>query len=139
MRALLVVALLFHASGDLRAAEIYRCEGESGEVLFSGRPCGSPIALSTERPEGVAQGLRASEREWLAARDARRAPAPRRARETRSGRGNGRSDKAYQCRRKRSQLEALNAQMRRGYKPGRGEKLRRRRSAYEDYLAAFCS
>jgi hypothetical protein len=50
-----------------------------------------------------------------------------------------RDRQAYQCRRKRRDLEALDAELRRGYKAARAPALHRRRQAYRDYLATFCS
>ena len=36
-------------------------------------------------------------------------------------------------------LDAVNTKLRRGYRAHQGEKLKRRRRSYRDYLATFCS
>jgi hypothetical protein len=135
---ILLIALMAGASS---AADVYRCSGESGEVSFSQFPCAaaSTIVIRESRePDSFAGGLRASERAWLRAREQKRSAPRRQTRETAEKRAEARVKQAYRCRRKRAELDAVGAKMRRGYKPAQGEKLRRRRRAYEDYLAAFC-
>ncbi len=135
---MLSVALI---SGASVAADIYRCSGESGEVLFSQLPCASAgtvlIRESSDVPPS-AGGLRASERAWLREREQKRTLPRRQSGKTATRSAAAKVKQAYQCRRKRADLEAIGAKMRRGYKPAQGEKLRRRRRAFEDYLAAFC-
>lgn len=138
------VLLLFLVPGLSAGADIYRCSGEQGEPAFSQRPCGSdstPVLELRSPPGGPATGLRASEQAWLADRD--RAAQARRDRGRNVGSDAGRraqavARQAYQCRRKHHDLDTVKAQLRRGYKPAAGERLRRRRRAYEDYLSAFC-
>ena len=122
-------------------AELYRCTGEHGEPSYRQRPCGASGIATVQEPArpGPAQGLRASERAWLKQRqrDGRRAK-----RSTKPSPAS--SEKAarlqtHRCRAKRRSLDEVRARLRRGYKPASGEKLRRRRKDYEDYLATFCS
>jgi len=129
-------------AGASAAAEIYRCSGDSGEVAFSQLPCAAASTIvirESPQPDPSAGGLRASEQAWLRAREQRRSVPRHQPRETAQKRAAAKVRQAYQCRRKQADLEAIGAKMRRGYKPAQGEKLRRRRRAYEDYLAAFCS
>ena len=124
-------------------AEIYRCVGEFGEVMYSQLPCNAAITIAVPVPESAstpssAVGLRASERAWLRARAQGRSASRRPARETSTLRETAKARQAYQCRRKRAGLDAVRAKMRRGYKPAQGETLRRRRRAHEDYLEVFC-
>ena len=135
---ILSVALIFGAPA---AADIYRCSGESGEVLFSQLPCASAGTIqiresSAESPS--AGGLRDSERAWLREREQKRSVPRRQSGEAAARHAAAKVRQAYHCRRKRADLEAIGAKMRRGYKPAQGEKLRRRRRGFEDYLAAFC-
>lgn len=123
------------------AAEIYRCTGESGEASFSQLPCaaaGTIVIPESRESSSSVGGLRASEQAWLKARERKRSAPRRQTRETAEKRTAAKARQAYQCRRKQADLDAIGAKMRRGYKPAQGEKLRRRRRAYEDYLAAFC-
>ena len=141
LRPMLWLAAAGICSGAVSAAEIHRCTGPSGEPAFSHRPCAAATTLSIPppvRPAQPARGLRASERAWLADRERRSTPEPRRTSGAASA--EGREDRqAYRCREKRRALEGVRAKLRRGYKPSQGERLRRRRRAYEDYLATFCS
>jgi hypothetical protein len=143
MRDLLPVAgMLCILFSDVCHADIYQCEGADGEPSFSQSPCGSftrLIPAQDDRPRRAAVGIRDSERAWLESRNqVDRRPAKRKA-STTSGNAAARKRKAaHACRSKRQSLAAVRAELRRGYKPARGEKLRRRRASYEDYLATFC-
>ena len=135
--------LLFFLSTQTHAG-IYRCTGDHGEPSYSQQPCGSSgiRVLQGSGASGRTQGLRASERAWLEQRRREGRKAKKSARQRAVGAATKeRADRrqAYRCRVKRRALDKVRAQLRRGYKPASGEKLRRRRSAYEDYLATFCS
>ena len=131
----LVAALLFAASGV--SADIYQCEGEHGETVFSQIPCGSTARVSVRsRPSPAASGIREGEAAWLAERQRQRDA--KQSRRVVSRAAPARSRQAEQCTKKRLALSSVNAELRRGYKPAKGEKLRRRRRSYEDYLSAFC-
>ena len=127
------------------SAEIYRCQGEDGEPSFRQRPCGADAVLvvpALPAAAGPAEGIRPSERAWLKQREreqrqSARVKRPRRA--STAAREKAAHTQAYKCRSKRRALDEVRHRLRRGYKPARGEKLRRRRAAYEDYLATFCS
>jgi hypothetical protein len=61
------------------------------------------------------------------------------ARRARSPDADGSRDKRDEkCFKKRQQLEDINWQLRRGYKPSKGDRLRHRRRAYEEYLRRYC-
>ena len=123
---------------------IYRCEGEHGEPSFRQRPCGhdsTVAAPATRTATGGVDGLRASEQAWLEQRErARRRPrgTERRPRSSQEAAVRAARKQAHRCRKKGRALDEVKARLRRGYKPAQGEKLRRRRRAYEDYLATFC-
>jgi len=129
-------------------ADIYRCGGDFGEPSFSQRPCadGSTLVVQQVSPSATAasaSGLRPGERAWLEQRKRAgrrhggvKKPNPRR---TQAEARRVAKVQAHRCRSKRRSLDAVKAKLRRGYKAASGEKLRRRRSAYEDYLATFCS
>lgn len=125
-------------------ADIYRCSGTSGEPSFSQLPCGvdsTVAARAVSRPAVPAEGVRPSERAWLRkrARVSRREGQPERQASNLPDAAKHRAvQQAFRCQKKRRALDSLQARMRRGYKPAQGEKLRRRRAGYEDYLAALC-
>lgn len=138
-------AMALLMAGLSARAEIYRCDGAFGEPSYSHRPCreGSSQAV----PQGLTRnaggaGLRASERAWLREREQQRAARkkrPKRSVKTQSETRQAETRQAYRCRTKRRALDAVKRELRRGYKPAKGERLRERRRAYADYIAAFCS
>lgn len=127
------------------ATSVYRCTGSAGEVTYSQTACGDHATTIEARPaQAIGDGLRPAEKAWLKARARRLDAAPGARPRTSSQAGLDRvapaaDRQAYRCRRTRQQLDALHAEMRRGYKAGRGAKLRERRTRYETYLASFCS
>lgn len=127
------------------ATAVYRCIGSAGEVMYSQTACGDHASTIEARPvQAVGDGLRASEKAWLEVRarrpDTAAGAKPRKTSPAGLDPVAPTADRqAYRCRRTRQQLDALQAEMRRGYKAGRGTKLRERRTRYETYLASFCS
>lgn len=141
LKGLVAVFLFICAVGH--AADVYRCKGEHGEVSFSQTPCaGGRVDVRYEGgPGSPSTGLRSAEKAWLAARRGEKKRAKKASkRPVPSGveRREKARKQAYQCTRKRRALSALEADLRRGYKAGRGEKLHRRQRALRDYLGAFC-
>lgn len=146
MRFRLVLLISMSLAGPPASSAVYRCVGEQGEPAFSQHPCdGAAVTLVGDRPKPSTsprgRGLRPSERTWLEQRRAdKRASGEsvrRPARATSSKSEMARQ--AYRCQRKRRDLEALNARLRRGYKASQAPGLHRRQQAYRDYLDAFCS
>jgi hypothetical protein len=120
---------------------IHRCVGSAGEVVFSQIACGTTaVPFELREAQAVGEGLRASERAWL---DRRAGEAVEAITETtpRSGAQSADRDRQlrYRCQRTRQQLDTVRAERRRGYKAGRGAKLRERQAKYETYLDSFCS
>ncbi|MEE4659530.1 MAG: DUF4124 domain-containing protein [Halieaceae bacterium] len=131
---ILICSLLLAGPGGAR---VYQCTDSSGGVAFQDVPC-SRGSLSVLQPVQAAQpGIRASEKRWLRQREqkprrkARAAPQPDTAqRQARQ--------QEQRCWKKEQQLDKVRARLRRGYKPAQGEKLRRQRRSYEDYLSRYC-
>ena len=120
-------------------AEIFRCPGDAGEVLYTQHPCDAGTrVIAAPGVSAKATGVRASETAWLKSRSKGKSSGRTKQSGTSDRKRQQQAKQAYQCKRKRASLAAVNADLRRGYKAGQGEKLRRRRAAYEDYLTAFC-
>jgi hypothetical protein len=120
---------------------IHRCVGSAGEVVFSQIACGTTaVPFELREAQAVGEGLRASERAWL---DQRASEVAEATTEGAPGSVAPSADRdrqlRYRCQRTRQQLDAVRAERRRGYKAGRGAKLRERQSKYETYLDSFCS
>lgn len=118
-------------------AGIYRCDTPDGAV-FQDRPCGAGTAVVLDDSNySSGSGLRASERRWLKEQQARKSakPKPKAVSNRRSGERNA---QARRCWKKQTRLEAVKARLRHGYKASQGDRLRRQRRNYEDYLSRFC-
>jgi len=142
MRQVIGVAILATLLGAASAGtSIHRCVGSAGEVVFSQVACGATaVPVELREAQAVGEGLRPSERAWLDQRAREAGPVPG-AVSPRSGRPAAADDRQrrYRCERTRQQLDAVRAQRRRGYKAGRGVRLRERQAKYETYLDSFCS
>lgn len=142
MRSRVLMCVCWALSIGTAAGEqvIHRCIGDAGEVVFSQTACGPSSVSITLRPaQSLGGALRTSERAWLAERKQRAATAVSASpsRQSRSTRSAQRDE--YRCKRARQQLDSVRAERRRGYKAGKGIKLREREERYETYLASFCS
>jgi hypothetical protein len=115
-------------------ASIYRCTAPDGSVEFRQGACqeahtSTQVQIEDNRtgwvpPAGEAPAAAAKKKKTKAPRS------PTAADDT---------DKyADRCWSKRQQIERVNAQLRAGYAPPQGVKLRRRRSEYEAYLSRYC-
>ena len=119
-------------------AEVYRCPGPDGVPAFQSVPCpgGSSAPLALEPLNTLGEGVRKSEQAWLRERAAGQHD------RTRSTSGSAtaaqRRRQEERCLKERQRLDAVQAQLRRGYKPGQGERLRRRREEHAAYLRRFC-
>jgi hypothetical protein len=140
--AWLVLLCLIGRGSD---AAVYRCVGEQGEPSFSRQPCeggggATRVAPAASHGRAAEAGLRIGERNWLARREAEKqsAKTPPRPRPKAATSPARKTSQAYRCLRKRRDLDALNAELRRGYKASRAPALHRRQREYRDYLSAFC-
>lgn len=116
-------------------AGVYRCDTPDG-AAFQDRPCGGGTAVVVDDSGySSGSGLRASERRWLKEHRGRKPP---KTKVVTSGRSGDRKAQARRCWNKQARLEAVRARLRRGYKASQGDRLRRQRRNYEDYLSRFC-
>lgn len=141
MRPLIVLIGLLTAGPQIQAGStVYRCIGSAGEVTFSQTACGdAPVRQEARAAQALGEGLRASEQAWLKGR-ARATARTGKPAVPAADRGARKPDRqAYRCRRARQQLDAVQAERRRGYPAGKGAKLRQRAQRYRTYLDSFCS
>ncbi len=131
--ALLLMFIL--CAGDV-AAEIYRCEGEDGSIIFSDSPCpggGEIVRPDVRVTEWVApewkggQPAIASDRSRAARSKAALAQAEREA-----------LKQEQACERARSAVERIHRQRRKGYSVKQGERLRRQLREKEAYIRDHC-
>ncbi len=116
-------------------AGVFRCPDGEGGVIFQQVPClhGEAIELDIRTTE------------WITG------PAGKRLHGERRSAGSGSRDqaalaRAARARQKQEQacwkasqrIERIEAELRHGYKPSRGERLRRQRREQSDYLREFC-
>jgi hypothetical protein len=114
---------------------VYRCTNHAGETEFRQTAC----SLTAREEELTIEDRRTG---WVPPRPAAE-PAPSRGRQgpRHSGPPKQQASESKQderCWKKRRQLEEVSWRLRRGYKPGAGDTLRRRRDNYEAYIDRFC-
>jgi len=136
-RPLLAVMFVFSFTHAI-AATVYRCPQPDGSIAFQQTACSQGEMISVETPASGWNGLRADEQARLKNR-----PQPRNESSKSANKAGAQTDwqgkgESKTCWGKRQQLEKARTKLRRGYKPAEGERLRRQRDAYEDYLRRFC-
>ena len=136
---LLCIILWMLCAAPLWAARIYRCPQADGGISFQQQACAAEGQLiETGEAQAVWSALRPDEKrlyEKYRQRDRERQLRKRQAR-----RQTARMEKADEraCLLKSQRLDSVKARLRRGYKAGQGEALRRKRDQYEEYLRRFC-
>ncbi len=134
--AFAAILLFFSSTLSLAAEQIFRCVQADGRSSFQRTQCaGEGESVVVDSVQGGWTSLRAGEKSLLKSyrdRDSKRKQRSRKvAKKTKSVETTG-------CWNKRKRLDAVNAKLRRGYKPSQGEGLRRQRTNYEEYLDKFC-
>ncbi|WP_456373642.1 DUF4124 domain-containing protein [Thiolapillus sp.] len=133
------VLFVFFLTGAATAAEVYRCTQPDGGVSFQQQACSHEgRRIETGQAQSAWAPLRSAEKalyQRYRKRDRERLQRKRKLRRQTAGQS---TVDERRCLLKRQQLESVSAELRRGYKAGRGEKLRRRRDNYEEYLRRFC-
>jgi len=116
-------------------AQIHQCTSSDGAVSFQDTPCSEleQSKLRVIRTDSQ-PGLRAAEKAWL--KRLKRRPESKKPSPRRPQKSTKRQEKS--CLKKKQQLEAVRARLRRGYKASQGESLRRKRKNYEAYLFRYC-
>lgn len=116
-------------------AAVYRCPDGSGGVLFQQVPCvqGEEVELDVRTTKWVASPtLQLSNPGRHPARSGSRDQAAL-ARVARAER-----EQKLACWKAEQRIERIEAELRRGYKPARGNRLRQQRREQSDYLREFC-
>ncbi len=134
--AFAAILLSFANTNMLAAEQFFRCVQADGRFSFQRTRCaGEGESIVVDSVQSGWTSLRAGEKSLLKSyrdRDSKRKQRSRKvAKKTKSVETTG-------CWNKRKRLDAVNARLRRGYKPSQGEGLRRQRANYEEYLDKFC-
>jgi hypothetical protein len=115
-------------------ASVYRCTAPDGSVEFRQRACQEAHTSTQVQIEDNRTGWVPPPGEEPATAAKKKRTKERRSRTV----ADDKEKNADRCWSKRQQIERVNAELRAGYKPQRGVKLRRRRSEYEEYLSRYC-
>ena len=121
----------------LQGADIYRCPEDTGIPRYQSTPCAHGVPLELPALNAVGEPLRPGEKALLDRRSDKAAKASKSVRPAADRQAQARRDGA-RCLQKRQQLRSVQAKLRRGYRPAEGERLRRRRDDYAEYVRAFC-
>lgn len=124
---------LVPVSGALAQAEVYRCTAPDGSLEFRQHRCDQNDSSNRLQIQDTRTG-------WTppAVDDLRTSGERRKQKRKTPAAQDQKADYADRCWNKRQRLERVNAQLRAGYRPDQGVKLRRRRSEYEAYLRRYC-
>lgn len=127
----LSLLILFPLAG---ASAVYRCPDADGAVLFQQLPCsaGSKVELDVGTTEWV---------NTPASSSARNKPKPKKKRASATTQRRLTQDNKKQqqaCWKARQRIEKIEWDLRKGYKPSRGERLRQQRRQQKDYRRQFC-
>lgn len=130
---LLISAALLTAWGQgMAQSTVYRCTAPDGRIEFRERPCdGRDSAQELDIPDNRTG--------WVPPSPAPAEEPERKRRQ--AGRPKPADDQdryADRCWRKRQQIQGIENELRAGYKPARGERLKRRRREYEAFLNRYC-
>jgi len=130
--------LIFFAHTSVFAAEqVFRCVQADGKSSFQQTRCaGDGESFVVDTVQGGWTSLRPGEKSLLKSYRERDARLRQR---TRKPASKAKPAETTACWSKRKRLDAIQARLRRGYKPSQGEGLRRKRDQYTEYLGKFCS
>ncbi|WP_295882061.1 DUF4124 domain-containing protein [uncultured Thiohalocapsa sp.] len=131
-----LVALVL-AGGATAQADVYRCTGADGSIEFRQHPCqrGADSRKVQIRDTRTGWVPPSPEPESESEQNTRE-PRPKAARATNRNEATERD--AKRCWKKRQQIQGINNELRAGYRPARGERLKRRRRELEAYVDEFC-
>lgn len=117
------------------AGKVFRCVADDGHISYQQFACafGSEPMKIQRRPSGWTP-LRPGEKRLLEAYRSKAAALP----PPGTSPAKGPTREALACWKREKQLDALRAQLRRGYTVGEGQRLRRRSAEHRDYLRRFC-
>ena len=110
---------------------VYRCDGDDGAVTFGDQPCGGKSEAKFLQQAAPEVGSVVVDPSVI----------PQRAKsKPRAARSKASAPKVSdsRCHAKETRLERINAELRHGYRPQRGERLKRERREVEDFLDDFC-
>jgi len=120
-------------------ARVYQCTNDAGVVTFQDVRCDAGATAVLRQPfAGASPGLRPAEKQWLRELGKRPAKHAAKGRRAKATGGAERARQEQRCWKKQQLLDEVRARLRRGYKAAQGDKLRRRRRAYEHYLSRYC-
>jgi hypothetical protein len=132
---LALTALLAWPAAGLAQTEVFRCASPDGTVEFRQHACAPEDAATRVEIEDRRTGWTPPSGDAVSRPD-RPAGRERQRSDDRAGANEDRN--ADRCWSKRQQLERVNNELRAGYTPGRGERLKTRRREYEAYLSRYC-
>ena len=137
-QAAFTAMLIFFPNTVVFAAEqVFHCIQDDGRSSFQRTRCaGEGESIVVDTVQGGWTSLRPGEKSLLKSYRERDARLKRRSRKPAS---KTKPAETTSCWSKRRRLDAVQAKLRRGYKPSQGEGLRRKRDDYTEYLKKFCS
>ncbi len=125
------LALMAASQHSLSQSRVYRCTSADGAVEFSQRPCGDGIDAQIVDIQDQRTG-------WVPPTPEAEPPQEKGKKRTKPATVDAPDRYAERCWKKRQQVERINNELRSGYKPARGERLRRQRREHEAFISEYC-
>lgn len=134
---LILLQLIAGARPAYPESRVIKCTSDTGQISFSQTGCerGTREALEVHNPKVGWINLKTVVSKFKAKSDKRESSRPR---GKASGSRKGERTQKQKCWRARKSVARIARELKRGYKPARGEELRYQRAEQEDYLALFC-
>jgi hypothetical protein len=121
------------------AAQVYRCVLPDGGISFQQQACAEGgTRVETGEAQAVWASLRSGEQSLYDQYRKRDKAKLKHKQQIARSKSKPEIADDRTCWKKRQQLEAVSAKLRRGYKASKGNELRRKRDTYADYLRTFC-
>jgi hypothetical protein len=125
------LTLLSASLSALPQSRVYRCTSPDGAVEFSQRPCKGGVNAEALDIQDQRTG-------WVPPKPEPEPPTNKRKKRTKSEKQSNRDKYAERCWKKRQQVKSINNELRAGYSPARGERLKKRRREHEAFISEYC-
>ncbi len=133
IRATLFISLLFMVGSASTDSTVYRCKTDNLPTEFRSYPCDSGIGEEIEIETTPTGWIKPKKQDTTTYKKPRSKPRPKKAKASVKVKTEDRA-----CWKARQRLERIHWELRKGYKPVKGERLRQRRREQEAYLQEFC-
>ena len=132
-RATLFISLLFMVGPASTDSTVYRCKTGNLAIEFRSYPCDSGFGTKIELKTAPTGWIKPDKPDATTYKKPRSKPRPKKVKASVKVKAEDRA-----CWKARQRLERIHWELRKGYRPVKGERLRQQRREQEAYLQEFC-